>query len=376
MNAMQLPEGALEEAQQNLEKAEKSKVIMLPPIVRGLDFMDSILDLPDELIEGILHKGTKMTLTGGSKSFKSWMLLHMAYCIANGVDWLGHKTIQGSVLYINLEIRKEFLQQRMRSLEAALSTDDKRVTAEYIDVWNLRGHSEDAITLVPRLVRRIKETKEDYAMAILDPFYKLSGGRDENKAGDITDILNAFERMSVDTGASVAYAHHHTKGEQLGKAVLDRGSGSGVFARDPDTLIDVVSPNEAKPDEFQIQITVRNMKPVPIFGARWKHPLMVADNRIEVGRKGPKKVFSDLDLCKPVIGDQNKKTPGDWLHALDAKGVIISESQFRARRKQMPFLMEDGGEFYVPEDYMFKVQNAACGQLQAVNDVLNGQRDE
>ena len=36
------------------------------------------------------------------------------------------------------------------------------------------------------------------------------------------------------------YCHHHSKGAQGGKRAMDRASGSGVFARDPDALIDMV----------------------------------------------------------------------------------------------------------------------------------------
>ena len=36
------------------------------------------------------------------------------------------------------------------------------------------------------------------------------------------------------------YCHHHSKGSQGGKKSMDRASGSGVFARDPDALLDLI----------------------------------------------------------------------------------------------------------------------------------------
>ncbi|MBQ2063184.1 MAG: DNA primase, partial [Firmicutes bacterium] len=41
-------------------------------------------------------------------------------------------------------------------------------------------------------------------------------------------------------GVSVIYAHHHSKGSQGSKASMDRASGSGVFARDADALLDMI----------------------------------------------------------------------------------------------------------------------------------------
>ncbi|MBQ7649588.1 MAG: hypothetical protein IJS15_01440, partial [Victivallales bacterium] len=36
------------------------------------------------------------------------------------------------------------------------------------------------------------------------------------------------------------YCHHHSKGTQGDKKAMDRASGSGVFARDPDALLDMI----------------------------------------------------------------------------------------------------------------------------------------
>jgi RecA-family ATPase len=38
----------------------------------------------------------------------------------------------------------------------------------------------------------------------------------------------------------VIYCHHHSKGGQGSKRSMDRASGSGVFARDPDALLDMI----------------------------------------------------------------------------------------------------------------------------------------
>jgi RecA-family ATPase len=43
----------------------------------------------------------------------------------------------------------------------------------------------------------------------------------------------------MELGTSVIYCHHHSKGAQGGKSAMDRSSGSGVFARDPDAILDL-----------------------------------------------------------------------------------------------------------------------------------------
>jgi hypothetical protein len=42
---------------------------------------------PDQILRGILYQGCKMVLMAGSKSFKTWTLMDIAYCVANGLMW-------------------------------------------------------------------------------------------------------------------------------------------------------------------------------------------------------------------------------------------------------------------------------------------------
>ena len=52
-------------------------------------------------------------------------------------------------------------------------------------------------------------------------------------------FCNQFDRVCHELGAAVIYCHHHSKGYQGQKRSVDRASGSGVFARDPDAILDM-----------------------------------------------------------------------------------------------------------------------------------------
>ncbi|HEQ9134657.1 TPA: AAA family ATPase, partial [Streptococcus pyogenes] len=81
--------------------------------------------------------------------------------------------------------------------------------------------------------------KKNYQAVIIDPIYKVLTG-DENSADQMAHFTNQFDKVATELGCSVIYCHHHSKGSQGGKKSMDRASGSGVFARDPDALIDLV----------------------------------------------------------------------------------------------------------------------------------------
>ena len=88
--------------------------------------------------------------------------------------------------------------------------------------------------LAPKLIRRA--SKKNYIAVIIDPIYKVITG-DENSADQMAHFCNQFDKICTDLGCSTIYCHHYSKGMQGGKKSMDRASGSGVFARDPDAIL-------------------------------------------------------------------------------------------------------------------------------------------
>ena len=91
--------------------------------------------------------------------------------------------------------------------------------------------------LAPKLIRRA--LKKGYVAIIIDPIYKVITG-DENSADQMAAFCNQFDKVCTELGCAVIYCHHHSKGSQGAKRSMDRASGSGVFARDPDALLDLI----------------------------------------------------------------------------------------------------------------------------------------
>ena len=197
----------------------------LPPIISGHDLLHQELFLPDELVEGMIHRGTQTLVAGCSKSYKTWILMHLAVCVATGTDFWDRKTVQGPILYLNFEIEAAFFQKRLREISRLTTGDDTTINS--FDVWNLRGHCADISELGPIITERCRE--EGYALIIPDPIYKVLGGRNENAAGEMAEFLNHLDSMCVETGAAIVFGHHFAKGSASGKEQIDRASGSGVF---------------------------------------------------------------------------------------------------------------------------------------------------
>lgn len=215
-----------------LEYAEE--LALLPEPIRLSD-VETPPPKPPELIRGILRRGHKMLIAGPSKAGKSFLLIELAIAIAEGSTWLGFSCAQGRVLYVNLEIDPASCIDRFITIYAKLGFSPPHT--DNIVIWNLRGHALPLDRLVPILVRRMKD--EQFAAVIIDPIYKVITG-DENNASDMGAFCNQFDKICTEMGASAIYCHHHSKGAQGGKKAMDRASGSGVFARDPDAQLDVI----------------------------------------------------------------------------------------------------------------------------------------
>lgn len=192
-------------------------------------------ELSPALIDGLLRQGHKMLLAGPSKAGKSFSLIELCCAIAEGKEWLGWKCTRGKILYVNLELDRASCLHRFKDVYTALGWAPKNVGN--IDIWNLRGNSVPMDKLAPKLIRRA--AKKDYIAVIIDPIYKVLTG-DENSADQMAHFCNQFDRVCTELATAVIYCHHHSKGSQGSKRSMDRASGSGVFARDPDALLDLI----------------------------------------------------------------------------------------------------------------------------------------
>ena len=119
-----------------------------------------------------------------------------------------------------------------------------------VDIWNLRSKALPMDKLATKLIRRANG--KDYIAVIIDPIYKVLTG-DENSADQMAHFCNQFDKVATQLKSAVIYCHHHSKGLQGAKRSMDRASGSGVFARDPDAMLDMiqVTPKKKKSGEPQ-----------------------------------------------------------------------------------------------------------------------------
>lgn len=281
------------------------------------DFRDSVDAIndptprPAELIEGVAFVGSKISMSSDSKGHKTYFQIDLGACIASGTKWLGRDTLQGNVLYINLELCKYSFENRLREICEARGITLK---AGQFQTWHLRGKHVTIEMLRDGLLKRVRSG--DFALIIFDPLYKLLGDRHENDSGDMADLFNILESVAHEAGAAYLVAHHYTKGSAGDRKSLDRAAGSNVIGRDGDCIITLtahegtsVQPQYSTPTmraaEVKIavecvamEITVRDFAPPGKRVLRWEYPVFELDN---TGLSPEKLKTSKASNAKPPI---------------------------------------------------------------------------
>ena len=304
----------------------------MPEINSLAEFEENRPQVPEELIGGVLRRGHKMLISGSSKAGKSFLLMELAVSIAEGKEWLGFPCKKGRVLYINLEIDPASCIERFFKIYEALGIPTKNIRD--VSVWNLRGHAIPMDQLAPKIIRKVRDMRLD--AIIIDPIYKIITG-DENNASEMGAFCNQFDKVATETGCSVIYCHHHSKGVQGFKKAMDRASGSGVFARDPDAQLDMIElvltediRNNVRDNEgdtaWRMESSLRefaNIKPVNFW---FKYPIHVLDVSGELAKlqmEGQTKTKKDPAEAKAERVAERKRQLDEAFDKLNLGGPVM-----------------------------------------------------
>jgi hypothetical protein len=272
---------------------------------------------PPQLVEGLLLRGDKLVLGAGSKSFKTFVLLDLALSVNFGKDFLGWPARKGRVLYVNLEMPRWSMIERLDAIARA-----KGISEPELDMLNLRHYPGKLVVGAVRLrLREAGDLGVTYDLVIVEPVYRLLDGREENSTSDMTGMLGELDLVTEAAKSALVYAHHFSKGNQAGKESIDRVSGSGAFARDADSIMTLTRLKEE--GCYGVETVLRFQPPREAFAVRWQHPLMRLAPDLDpsdlkrAGGRPQEHSFGDLLKLLPATGLRN----GAWIDAAAQQGI-------------------------------------------------------
>jgi len=328
LGGVRTPPAARKERQAPARAAEQP-IPNLPPFEDYDQAEADTIQIPEVVIQGLMHRGEKATIIGGSKSQKTFCLLQLAVAATCGQQWLGRDVTPGPVLFVNFELQRAFCLKRIAAIQSAMNADPRH----QLRLWHLRGHQVSAWALVATLIERIQSG--DYALVILDPLYKLLAGLNENDAAEMGQLMGELERLVSQRACGLIYSDHTPKGDLSQRDHIDLASGSGVKARDPDGLVTIRKHADwAELDRlYVLESTARNCPPVPPATVRFDYPcfsIVDMEPALPNPKAGRKPTVSDKALLTPLSGQPTGLSLTEWTDAL--KGALTRKGlEYRAR---------------------------------------------
>ena len=175
------------------------------------------------LVEGLWCTNSVGVIGGAPKCAKTWLSLDMALSVATGTPCLGKYAVPepGTVLVYLAEDALVVVRERIEGMAWHRGLDLDRVEVHVITASVLRLDQERDRMRLWETTRRLRPR-----LLVLDPLVRLHG-IDENRAGDVAELLAYFRSLQRELGLSVVLVHHTRKNAADGVAAGQGLRGSG-----------------------------------------------------------------------------------------------------------------------------------------------------
>lgn len=172
------------------------------------------------LIKGFIIESSLNSLTGPTMSYKSFVAVCAAFCIATGINFFGRKTRQANVLYMAGE-GYHGLKARFKALliESGLTAMPNNL---YITNGPIDLLSPEAVAMIKKFI-----IENNIELIVVDTFARCFAA-DENSARDMGLAIQALTNEIIAAGAAILLVHHTGHGDQS----RARGSSSYRAALD------------------------------------------------------------------------------------------------------------------------------------------------
>lgn len=264
-----------------------------------IETMDDLLSwIPpyrsDDIIEkGILEPNARLLIFGPPKTWKSMLVNHLAYCIADGKPWLGLKTTPCLPIVYQAELSRLSHQKRVRKYKNNLDYSPSTVLNRHgdrikidtsIGTSILTKDIQEAISLYPN--QRI--------VLIIDPLTEVMSGHVSDEY-DCRKFSDPIDRLRERYNISIVIIHHarNYRVDPYGN-IIDLGAdemrGSGYIGQWVDSAIKLTHVNPFKPtDEIKVEFVYYREaeEPLPSLVIHWNRhnlqPYIIATEQPEQG---------------------------------------------------------------------------------------------
>jgi hypothetical protein len=323
---------------------EEEEAPIAAPWVDYDRFMGMDLDAPPWLIENVWTAKSHGIIGGEPKTAKSIIATAMGLSVASGKPFLGEFPVvsSGPVLYVQEENDPSIVRDRMAKIATAYglirahvertprTASGKRseiidfpdsVPMRLLNNWGFDLRSEEHCDMLEAEIDSLKP-----AMVILDPFYWMIGGINENYAHEVKPYLKWLMNLRYRYRCAIVIVHHLSKHSEStkGRRYGQRLAGSHVFHGFLESALYTEAKNideVAGPLELTIRREFRNVGP--------RGPLNLA---LDMGEVGDLKFDAVFNEWKVVLAFVVKEAGEDGIKLREAAQVIGCDPRTAMRR--------------------------------------------
>ena len=219
-----------------------------------IESWQSVKDEPvNWLIQDVIPEKSFVALYGPPASFKSFIAMDIAECIASGRPWLG-KEINGTgpVLYIAGEGHGG-IGARIAAIKQHHNTPDEAQVFVVRSQINLRSSVEDFTNLILAIDELVQELGVDLRMIVIDTLARAFGGGNENSSDDMGAFIQATGKIQNRYKCSLMLLHHAgkdtTKGLRGHSSLLGAVDTQMEIMRFPETTKGLILMSKQKDGE-------------------------------------------------------------------------------------------------------------------------------
>lgn len=300
---------------------------------------------PKWLIQRFLVQNATSLFTADSGSYKSFIALHIAYCIAHGLPFFGRGVVEsGPVVYVAGEGG-----DGLRARSIAWDKHHEREAPENLFLWESAVQLANA-SEVAAFLAELEAAGVCPSLIIFDTLNRCAEGLDENSAGDMGLFIAGLERIKRATGAHICVVHHNNAGgKSRGSTALPGAFDTRFNAeREGQTVTLRCQKQKDGAEEFEpfaVSSRVIEIGEVDDFGDPITSLVLEPSDSApasenQINKTGAKArtgatILEELAKLHATKKDGATISKTDWEEAVVTKAGICSRSLFYKRTKEL-----------------------------------------
>lgn len=195
-------------------------------LIRVHDIMNKTYPSNKWLVEDLIPSEAITLVSGAPASYKTFISIHLAQCVAEGKDFLGRYRIpqQMNVVVLDKENTPRDLKERFVNI--GMNKEASILYASNLERFYLTDEKD-----VDELIQKLEEPPGS-GLLIIDSLRRFHKG-EENSSGDMSAIFDNLKKVT-NRGITIVILHHHRKEPVGGFASANsvRGSSDIIAAVD------------------------------------------------------------------------------------------------------------------------------------------------